>query len=51
MTIMRSERPRNDHDLDNVTYNLAVVVALLAVGVVPPGVEVDLANPCASELH
>ena len=32
MTIMREERAQDAHDLDNVTYNLAVVVALLAVG-------------------
>ena len=32
MTIMREERREDAHDLDNVTYNLAVVVALLAVG-------------------
>ena len=30
MTIMREERREDAHDLDNVTYNLAVVVALLA---------------------
>ena len=29
MTIMREERAQDAHDLDNVTYNLAVVVALL----------------------
>ena len=30
MTIMREERAQDAHDLDNVTYNLAVVVALHA---------------------
>lgn len=30
--IIRSEAPAGSHDLDNVTYNLAVIVALLAAG-------------------
>ena len=39
------------HDPADLLSWIVFDVALLAVGVVPPGVEVDLANPCASELH